>query len=122
MAVFKAGSRFRLLLVTFDLTRTTPGDRRYAEADEALSLHGELFKPVKQLRFLITSQTSARIKASLEQRVGRSSSIVVIPLTSLPAWRIYGRQKQEEWQRFVAAVRARGIPVVGLNERSDSAT
>lgn len=120
MAVLRVASRYRVLLVTFDLTRTVAGDRRYTEADQTLELYGQLFKPVKQLR-LLTTHTSRRIKAALEQRIGRSASILIVPLTSVPAWRIHGHQKILEWRRFVRAVESRGIAINGLSSNAENA-
>ena len=111
---------YRLLLVTFDLTHTQPGDRRYREADNALSLHGEVYRPVKQLRLLITRSTSSRIKQSLEQRLGRSVTIFVAPLDSIPAWRIHGTAKRREWERFVRSLASHGVAVRYVSEDGDS--
>ena len=111
---------YRLLLVTFDLTDTIPGDPRYREADAALAFHGDLFRPVKQLRLLITRSTSRRVKASVEQRIGRRATIFVAPITSVPAWRIYGVQKRREWRHFVQALRDRGVEVDYVSENSDN--
>jgi len=102
---------YRLLLVTFDLTNTVSGDARYREADAALSFHGSVFRPVKQLRLLISKSTSSRIRASIEQRIGRRTTIFVAPITSIPAWRIYGVQKRREWRRFVQALTDHGVAV-----------
>lgn len=111
---------YRLLLVTFDLTNTVPGDRRYREADAALAFHGDLFLPVKQLRLLITTSTSKRVKASVEQRIGRRATIFVAPITSIPAWRIYGVQKRREWRHFVQALRDRSVKVDYVSDDSDN--
>ena len=111
---------FRLLLVTFDLTNTVPGDRRYREADAALTFHGVLFRPVKQIRLLITRSTSKRVKDSVEQRIGRRATILVVPLTSIPAWRIFGVQKRREWRHFVQALRDHEVEVNYLSDDSES--
>jgi len=111
---------YRLLLVTFDLTDTVSGDTRYREADAALSFHGPLFRPVKQLRLLISRSTSKRIRASVEQRTGRRATIFVAPITSIPAWRIYGVQKRREWRRFVQALTDHGVDVKYVSDESEN--
>lgn len=111
---------YRLLLVTFDLTSTQPGDRRYRDADNALSLHGEVYRPVKQLRLLITRSPSGRIKQSPEQRLGRSVTIFLAPLDSIPAWRIHGIAKRREWERFVRSLASHGVAVRYVSEDRDS--
>jgi len=63
--------RWRVLLITFDLTQTKPGDSRYRDADHAMSSHGTLFRPVKQVRFLLTSRSSQAIRNSIEQRTAK---------------------------------------------------
>jgi hypothetical protein len=107
---------YRLLMVTFDLTETTPGDPRYRQADAALRGHGDLFRPVKQTRLLLTQSTSQRVKASLDQRLGRQTSILIAPLKSLPAWRIFGSAKRREWRNFVDAAALRGVEVQYLTK------
>lgn len=111
MAVLKKERPYRLLLVTFDLTDTVPGDARYKLADASIAFHGLVFRPVKQLRLLLTRSTSRAVKASLEQRLGRSITILVAPLKSIPAWRIHGIAKRREWRRFVHALAEHGIDV-----------
>lgn len=102
---------YRVLLVTFDLTDTAPGDVRYRQADSALAMYGDVFRPIKQLRLVITRMTSQGLRASLEQRIGRDVSIFVTPIKSIPAWRIYGAAKRREWRRFVDAVAIHGIKI-----------
>jgi hypothetical protein len=121
MALLKSRP-YRLLMVTFDLTGTVAGDRRYAEADQALQLYGDLFKPVKQLRLLITRSPARVIKASLEQRIGRQSSVLVAPLTAIPAWRIQGFRQRNEWLRFVRAVEDHHLSITGLSSVIDSSS
>jgi len=77
-------------------------------------MHGELFNPVKQIRLLITRASPKRIRASLDQRIGRQTSILVAPLTVLPAWHIYGAGKRRIWRRFVESIRDHGIQIAGL--------
>ena len=84
----KKVNSYRLLLVTFDLTQAVPGDIRYRNVDAALSLHGPIFRPIKQLRLLITQSSSRQIKASVLQRTGAATTILVAPLRSIPAWSI----------------------------------
>lgn len=112
--------RHRLLLVTFDLTGTVSGDPRYALADTALANHGLVFKPVKQIRLLITQSISRRVKASLEQRIGRQATIFIAPLTSVPAWRIVGIEKRREWRAFVRAIEDHKVEVKFLTGDADS--
>jgi len=119
MAIKAKQRAYRLLMVTFDLTDTTPGDSRYRQADAALESHGDLFRPVKQTRFLLTRSTSQRVKASLDQRLGRQTSLLIAPLKSLPAWRIYGSAKRREWRQFVDAAALRGVEVQYLTKRSE---
>ena len=109
--VTKAIRPHRLLLVTFDLTGTTPGDRRYAQAEAALAAHGPVFRPVKQLRFVVTRSTSRRVKASLDQRLGRSTTILVTPIKSIPAWRIVGVEQRRQWRALVRALEEHGVEV-----------
>jgi len=110
---------FRLRLVTFDLTNTRPGDGRYRTADEALAFHGHVFRPIKQVRLVLTRAREEAIKASLQQRIGRGESVLVLPLTAIPSWRI-SRGKQREWRRFVEAVEARGLSIAGLSSSVES--
>ncbi len=109
----------RVLMVTYDLTDTEPGDERYRRADQSLALHGEVFRPVKQIRLVITSSTSRRIKASLEQQIGRDTTILIAPLTSVPAWRVHGAAKRREWRRFADAVDAAGVRVRYLSRDTE---
>lgn len=111
----------RLLLTTFDLTDTRPGDSRYRAADETLAMYGQLFKPIKQVRLLISRRSPEVIKLALQQRIGREASVMITPITALPAWRIHGRAKQQEWRRFVAAMQAAGVHVTGLADTVESA-
>ena len=106
----------RLLLVTFDLTDTTPGDPRYAAADAALQAFGPVFRPLKQLRLLITRAASVRVRASLEQRIGRDVSILIAPISRVTAWRVFGSAKQQEWSAFVAGLAASGVTVAGVSD------
>lgn len=108
--------RTRLLMVTFDLTDTVPGDARYAAADAALSAFGPVFRPLRQLRLLVTDASSARVRASLEQRVGRDVSILIAPITRVTAWRIFGPTKQKEWTAFVAGLAASGVTISGVSK------
>ena len=110
----------RLLLVTFDLTGTVPGDPRYDQADAALALHGAVFRPVKQLRLLITRSTSRRVKASLDQRLGRQTTIFVSPITSIPAWRIVGVAKRREWRAFVRSLAEHHVAVDHVGSDGES--
>lgn len=111
MALEKNLAPYRLLMVTFDLTDTQPGDARYRQADASFKIHGDVFRPVKQVRLLLTRSKSKRIKDSLEQRLGRQVSILIIPIKSIPAWRIHGQEKRREWKRFADAVKAKGIDI-----------
>jgi hypothetical protein len=120
MALLKKDRPYRLLLVTFDLTDTVPGDARYKQADAAIAFHGLVFRPVKQLRLLLTRATSRAVKASLEQRLGRSVTILVAPLKSIPAWRIYGVAKRREWRRFVQALAEHGIDVQYVTDDNEN--
>ena len=120
-STFKKAGAYRLLLVTFDLTNTQPGDARYRDADSALAFHGLVYRPVKQLRLLITRSTSKRVKSSLEQRVGARATIFVAPITSIPALRIQGHQKRREWERFVRALSDHGVQVQHVTQDRESA-
>lgn len=113
---------YRLLMVTYDLTQTVSGDRRYKDADSSLEIHGMVFRPVKQLRLIITQSTSKAIKASLEQRIGRQSTIFIAPISSIPAWHISGIAKRREWRRFVQALTDNNIDVRYVSQDTDSAT
>ena len=95
-----SAKQMQLLLVTFDLTRVQPGDSRYAQADATLKFSGTLFKPLKQTRFLLTSVDPKRIQASLEQRIGRQCGILVVPVQSVPVWRIYEAERRREWDKL----------------------
>lgn len=110
---------YRLLMITFDLTSTIPGDPRYDDADRALKSHGLIFRPIKQLRLIITRSTSARIKASLDQQIGRSTSVFITPITSIPAWRIHGAAKRREWRDFNNALLDHGIIVRYASSNSE---
>ena len=107
----KSGRPYRLLLVTFDLFNTKSGDARYARADAALRSKGRLFRPVKQIRLLITRSTSQRVKASLDQQLGKDSTVIVVPITSLPAWRVHTRTKRKEWSDLIQALDDHGVDV-----------
>ena len=109
----------RLLLVTFDLTDTQPGDKRYRQVDQSLRVHGLMFKPVNQLRLLLTSSSPDLIKGSMQQRIGRSETLLVMPVTAIPTWRI-ARNRQAEWRRFVDAVEEANVRVAGLTRSVDS--
>lgn len=111
---------FRLLLATFDLFNTVPGDLRYNLADSALGFHGPVFCPVKQLRFLITKSSCKAVKASLEQRIGRQATTFVTPITSIPAWRIHSAKKQMEWRRFVKMVEKYDVPIRYLSDYTEN--
>ena len=89
-------------------------------ADDSLSLHGEVFRPVKQMRLLITSSGPERIKSSLFQRLGRNITILIVPIDAVAAWHIFGPGKPREWRNFVRAVEAAGIDVEGLSRDTDS--
>lgn len=119
MAQLKKPRNYRLLMVTYDLTDTQSGDARYRQADAALTSHGDLFRPIKQIRLLLTKSTSQRVKASLDQRLGRQTSIFIAPLKSIPAWRVYGTAKRREWRRFVEAAESRGVEIKYLEEGSE---
>ncbi len=106
-------SRWRVLLVTFDLTGTSPGDRRYRDADDAMSLHGTLFKPVKQIRFLLTNRPSSLIRGSIEQRTGKIT-IMISPFTRAYQLSVRGVAKRREMARFLAAVQATGLDATGF--------
>lgn len=112
---------YRLLMVTFDLTQTTSGDRRYKDADNSLEIHGMVFRPVKQLRLVITQSTSKSIKSSLGQRIGRQATIFIAPISSIPAWHISGAAKRREWRRFVQALTDHNIDVRYVSQDADSA-
>lgn len=109
----------RLLLVTFDLSDTLPGDQRYRQVDQSLRIHGLMFRPVKQLRLLLTSSSPDLIKASMQQRIGRSETLLIVPITAVPAWRI-ARNRQAEWRRFVDAVEEANVRVAGLSRSVES--
>jgi hypothetical protein len=91
-------------MVTFDLYGTVPGDPRYDQADAALSCHGPVFRPVKQLRLLITEATCKAVKASIKQRIGHNATILVVPIRSIPARRIFSPAKQREWRKFIGSL------------------
>ena len=120
MALLRKDRPYRLLLVTFDLTDTVPGDGRYKQADAAIAFHGLVFRPVKQLRLLLTRSTSRAVKASLEQRLGRSTTILVAPLKSIPAWRIHGITKRREWRRFVQALADHEVDVQYVTDDNEN--
>jgi hypothetical protein len=99
-------------MATFDLYGTVPGDPRYDQADAALRFHGQMFRPVKQLRFVITRSTCKAVKASIEQRLGRQATVLVVPLKSIPAWKIFSAKKQREWRRFIRALQENGVEIL----------
>jgi hypothetical protein len=80
--------RSRVLLVIFDLSNTAPGDPRYSQADDALKTHGQLFRPIKQLRLLVTTRPSRIVKASLDQRLGSNISLMISVLRDVAQIRI----------------------------------
>lgn len=59
------------------------------------------------------------IKASLQQRIGRSETLLIVPITAAPAWRI-ARTRQAEWRNFVDAVAAANVRVAGLSRSVES--
>ncbi|MBA8903098.1 hypothetical protein FHW17_004010 [Phyllobacterium sp. P30BS-XVII] len=91
-----APGRWRVLLVTFDLTNTGPGDPRYKAADDALAFHGEVFSPVKQLRLVLTQANSTRLRSSLEQHLGRNISLMIIEVRNVRQIHIASRTKRLE--------------------------
>lgn len=105
----------RLLLITFDLTGTVRGDARYQEADAALRQHGSLFNPIKQVRLLITNVRSRRLADILEQRLGRETSILILPVRAINVWSVFDPKKQQEWRRFATAARRAGLEIRRLN-------
>ena len=105
----------RVLLVTFDLVGTVGGDYRYRQADDALRFMGEVFRPLKQNRFLLSSRDANNVRTSLEQRIGRRGSILVAPVSELGSWRIHS-SKHDEWDRLCRAVRRAGLNIQGLND------
>lgn len=110
----------RVLLVTFDLFETVPGDPRYNMADAALKFHGPVFRPVKQLRLLITRSSSNRVKASIEQRIGRQTTIMIAPIKSIPSWRIHGAAKRREWRHFIKALDTYNVQISHVTGDADS--
>ena len=106
--------RWRVLLVTFDLTGTRPGDPRYRAADDAMSAHGTLFKPIKQIRFLLTNRSSKLIRGSIEQRTGKVT-IMITPLTRTYQLSVRGNIKRREMAHFLAAARAVGLDTRGFD-------
>lgn len=105
--------RWRVLLITFDLTQTKPGDRRYRDADDAMSNYGTLFRPVKQVRFLLTRQSSQTIRNSIEQHTGRIT-LMIAPFTRAFQLSVRGKRKREEMDRFLAAARDVGLDTGGF--------
>jgi hypothetical protein len=115
-------SAYKLLLVTFDLTQTEPGDVRYNLADQALRFiaGGRLFNPIKQLRFVITDAKPHRIKSALEQRIGRQSSVLIMEVKDISEWKIHGLNKQNQWAKLNRAIEKYDIKVSGLFDDDDS--
>lgn len=109
----------RLLLIAFDLTETKPGDARYRAADNKLSEFGVFFRPVKQIRLLLSDASENRIKDSLLQQIGGGETILIVRVTNIPAWRIT-RAKQPEWRLFVAAVEDAGLAITNLTRAVQS--
>lgn len=106
--------RWKVLLVTYDLTNTVPGDPRYKEADDALAMQGDLFRPIKQIRLLLTQKSSLQVRNSLEQRIGLNTSMLIIEMRNVRQLRIANRAKRAEWERFEAALEAVGLDITGL--------
>jgi hypothetical protein len=104
---------YKVLQVTFDLWGTKPGDARYRMADDALQMHGQLFKPIKQVRFLITKKSSALILRSLDQQIGKRTSIFITELRNIRQIRLGNSSKQEEWDLFEEALAEAGISLPG---------
>ncbi|WP_041373528.1 hypothetical protein [Phenylobacterium zucineum] len=111
--------RKRLLLVAFDLTETTPGDDRYRVADRTLSEFGELFRPVKQIRLLLSDRPADQIRNSLLQKIGGGETVLIARVNNIPAWRIT-RARQAQWRAFVDAVDAAGVPITNLTRSVQS--
>lgn len=109
----------KLFLVSFDLTSTVPGDARYRAADGSLQLLGQVFRPVKQVRLVITRASARHLKASLVQQIGRAATILILPIDAVSAWHIFGPGKRRAWHEFVAALDAANIDVDGLTADID---
>lgn len=88
--------------------------------EDSLKLHGDVFNPIKQVRLVITTASAAQLEASIMQRAGRAAAVLILPVTAVDAWHIYGRGKARMWRAFVAALDAAGIGVDGLTSDLDS--
>lgn len=110
--------RYRCYLITYDLTKTIPGDSRYRNADIAIANYGVLFRPLKQTRLLITDRTALRIRQSLEQQIGGSSSLLIVRVREIPQWRIKGGKQQREWKNFVAALEEHDVDIRHVEEET----
>ena len=104
----------RVLLVTFDLTHTVPGDRRYKVADNAMRTHGPIFRPIKQTRFLITASHPSAVLASLRQQLG-SVSIMILRLRSMGQLQLH-RARKKEMGHLAGEIRRARIEFDGIDD------
>lgn len=75
----------RLFLITFDLPGARPGDRRYGDIDRALGRMGDLHKPVKQVRLVVTDALPQRISRRIRHHMGPAGNVTVLRIGRLSA-------------------------------------
>jgi hypothetical protein len=66
------------LVVTFDVPRARPGDRRYKDVDELLATHGVVSKVFKQVRLILTATDPRPLSRALSRKLGASSTILIV--------------------------------------------
>ncbi len=76
----------RLLIVTFDLPGARGGDPRYGYIDGALHRFGQMKRPIKQVRVLVTTARASTIRATV-RRIGGPRANVLVACISRP-WAI----------------------------------
>ena len=68
----------RLFLITFDIPGARPGDKRYGDVDRGLRRLGALYKPLKQVRLLVSDKLPHRIGRRVRHYIGPVGSVTVL--------------------------------------------
>ena len=73
----EAMAAIKHLIVTFDVPKAKPGDRRYKAVDDLLLQHGPVIKVFKQVRLLTTKSIPSRLTRLITQIVGVEGSVMI---------------------------------------------
>ena len=71
-------TRLRIFLITFDIPGATPGDSRYRYVDQFLRRCGTVFKPMKQVRLLVTDENPALVVRGVRARIGAAGNATAL--------------------------------------------